>query len=427
MEWLLDSPILILISIAFVAFLESFALLGLLVPGVVLLFSLSALANAADIHIFQMLLSAAIGAMVGDFSSYFIGRHFQHRITDLAWFSRHQSWLEQGEWFIKKWGWLSVIVGRFLGPLRPIIPVVAGTLGMPPKQFIPLSSLTVFAWAPAYLLPGFFTGELSELWQVQPLSTRSLVIYILTAIAVSATALALYHHAHPERWHLRGWITRHQADRWPITSTTLTIVSLIGFFFLQFAPPAEQNQLFFDWSTGWQASTLDPIWKSINRLSHPDFVTLIFAVICVWLALANRLGLAFLGFITFALLSLTGTKLEHWNHALILAPDAHHLGGLMLYVFCLGVMANIVSSRLHSLKRWPIYLMTSQFILLGTISHLWEGTLALSLAGQAIFAALAANGLFRAAWQQLHLPLKLCAASPVFILIVLTATAWAII
>jgi hypothetical protein len=58
---------------------------------------------------------------------------------------------------------------------------------------------------------------------------------------------------------------------------------------------------------------------------------------------------------------------------------------------------------------------------------LWEGTLALSLAGQAIFVALMFNGLFRATWQLLHLPLKLKNATPLFTLIVLVSVAWAMV
>jgi membrane protein DedA with SNARE-associated domain len=45
MNWIAEYPALLLAALWLVAFLESFALLGILVPGIVLLFSLSALAN----------------------------------------------------------------------------------------------------------------------------------------------------------------------------------------------------------------------------------------------------------------------------------------------------------------------------------------------------------------------------------------------
>jgi uncharacterized membrane protein (DUF4010 family) len=127
------------------------------------------------------------------------------------------------------------------------------------------------------------------------------------------------------------------------------------------------------------------------------------------------------------MLGVVGGLFEKWNPDLTQLPGNHPYTGLSLYVFCLGVMANIVSSRLHSLRRWPVYLATSHLILVGAVSHLWEGTLALSLAGQAIFVALMFNGLFRATWQQLHLPLKLSNATPLFALIVLVCVGWALL
>lgn len=425
MEWLSESPLIILISILLVSFLESFALLGILVPGVVLLFSLAALANALAIPMLHVLFFAAVGAMLGDFSSYFLGRHLQHRISHISWFRRHQNWLDQGEWFIQKWGWLSVIIGRFLGPLRPIIPIVSGTLGMPTKVFVPLSTLTVFAWAPAYMLPGYFTGELTDLWRLQPLSTRSLIIYSLTAISVSAGSLAIYHHAHPERWRLKGWITQQQADRWPIASLMLSATSGFALLLLHLFPPTKHNAMFLAWSETWRNSWLDPFWEVVIRLTHADLVGTTFAVSALWLILGGRISLAYLASLVFSGMILCSGWLS--DHGLLIAPgiQGDYFSDLLLFVFTTGFLANIVSSRVHSLSRWPIYLFTSQIIILAALSHVWEGTLTLSLAGQALFSALLVNGLLRAAWQQLHLPLRLCNAVPLLVLLGLTSLAYA--
>ena len=61
MDWIADYPLILLLAVSLVAFLESFALLGILIPGVVLLFSLAALANTAMISPYSLLLFGAIG------------------------------------------------------------------------------------------------------------------------------------------------------------------------------------------------------------------------------------------------------------------------------------------------------------------------------------------------------------------------------
>jgi undecaprenyl-diphosphatase len=67
--------------------------------------------------------------------------------------------LEKGEYFFEKYGLLSIVIGRFLGPIRPIMPLAAGTMHMPAIQFYSVNFLSAIAWAPAYILPGFIAGS----------------------------------------------------------------------------------------------------------------------------------------------------------------------------------------------------------------------------------------------------------------------------
>ncbi|MDX1342899.1 MAG: DedA family protein [Reinekea sp.] len=423
MAWLSESPYLVLSAILLISFLESFALLGILVPGVVLLFSLAAIASNIGIHPVTLMAFGAVGASAGDLLSFLIGHKLQGKITHWRWFKHHQSWLEQGEWFIKRWGWLSVIIGRFLGPLRPVIPVVAGTLGMPSRLFIPLNLFTVLFWAPAYLLPGYFTGELSELWQLQPLSTRELTIYVLTAVSLCASALAIYHHAHPERWHLKGWISRHQADRWPFTSLTMTALSTITLILLLLFPPNVQNQQFLEWSVTWQSEWINPLWVALRNLSDPAFMTLIFATLMLWCTAHFRFGFVIAATGAYLGLGLTGLITERW---LGIAEQYQHFIGLLYFAFTTAFISNLLASQLHSLRRWPIYLIASQILVIGTLSHIWEGSLSLSDVGIGLSIALLFSSLLRALWQILHLWAKPNAIA-VTILLTLASAAFALL
>jgi membrane protein DedA with SNARE-associated domain len=72
-----------------------------------------------------------IAGALGDWLSYWVGRS----IAEMWPFSRHPDLLYRGEAFIKKWGALAILIGRFSGPLRASVPVVAGVLGMPYRTF----------------------------------------------------------------------------------------------------------------------------------------------------------------------------------------------------------------------------------------------------------------------------------------------------
>ncbi|MCW8886748.1 MAG: hypothetical protein OQK12_16095, partial [Motiliproteus sp.] len=56
----------------------------------------------------------------------------------------------------------SVVIGRFVGPVRPVVPFVAGMLSMKPALFVSINLISALAWAPVYILPGYLLGETAE-------------------------------------------------------------------------------------------------------------------------------------------------------------------------------------------------------------------------------------------------------------------------
>jgi len=160
--WLTDHSGFILPAIAIIAFVESFAIAGIIVPGVALLFSVAALASLSNIPLFDVLVAAFIGAVAGDVISFAIGRVF-HDILKTKWpFSKYPEAMAQGEAFFEKYGSVSVVIGRFIGPLRPVLPITAGMLHMNPLKFVIINILSACAWAPFYILPGYLGAEVSQ-------------------------------------------------------------------------------------------------------------------------------------------------------------------------------------------------------------------------------------------------------------------------
>lgn len=149
--------------IALAAFVESLVAVGFVIPGVALLFALGALAGSGLMEPLPMLAWAFLGAALGDGISFQVGHCLHSRIRDYWPFSRHPGWLEKGERFFEKYGGFSVALGRFIGPIRPVIPAVAGMMDMSPLRFYIINLLSTAPWAVAYTVPGYLTGAALKL------------------------------------------------------------------------------------------------------------------------------------------------------------------------------------------------------------------------------------------------------------------------
>lgn len=193
--WLQQNTGLIGPAVAMVACLESLVVVGIVLPGVALLFALAAIAGAASISIYPILLWAFLGAVVGDGVSYLLGYHYHERVRGWWPFNRHPQWLERGEDFFREYGFLSIVIGRFVGPVRPIIPAVAGMMGMVPRYFFTVNILSALAWSPVYLLPGYLTGAALQ-WHDKVPDQLLAVLSAITGVAILLPPLLISAHRH---------------------------------------------------------------------------------------------------------------------------------------------------------------------------------------------------------------------------------------
>ncbi|MEH6625052.1 MAG: bifunctional DedA family/phosphatase PAP2 family protein [Motiliproteus sp.] len=181
-DWLSLHTQWISITIAALALLESLVMIGLIVPGIVLLFAVAALAGSAQTPIILCLVSAMAGAITGDLISFFLGRYAHPWALSSSLFRNHPDWIKRGETFFTRYGLYSVVIGRFVGPVRPVVPFVAGMLSMSPTRFIVINLLSALAWAPVYILPGYLIGSSAQ--QLIETDMRQLTQY--TGIMVAA-------------------------------------------------------------------------------------------------------------------------------------------------------------------------------------------------------------------------------------------------
>ncbi len=54
---------------------------------------------------------------------------------------------------------MSVLLGRWVGVLRALIPAVVGDAGMPYRSFLLWNALGAVAWSPALIFAGYLAGS----------------------------------------------------------------------------------------------------------------------------------------------------------------------------------------------------------------------------------------------------------------------------
>ncbi len=158
-HWLNLHAYLVPLFIFLSATLEALAVVGIVIPGIALLFALTLIAGRNDLNFYLIAASGMGGAMTGDGISFWLGKYFQKRTEALWPFRSHPQWLAQGEAFFYKYGGASIIIGRFVGPLRTFVPLCAGILNMPGWRFTAMNLLSALAWAPFHILPGYLLGS----------------------------------------------------------------------------------------------------------------------------------------------------------------------------------------------------------------------------------------------------------------------------
>ncbi len=199
-------------AIFLISLSESLALIGLLVPGTVIMFGVGAIVATGSLGLKPVLLLAAAGAVAGDGISYWLGRHYREELRRIWPFARYPGMLKNGEIFFHRHGGKSILFGRFVGPVRAVIPAVAGMLGMRPLHFGVVNVLSAIGWALVYVLPGVFFG--TSLAVAGAVSTRlAIVVLILVAgiwgfIWVCRKAISLFERKGPAwLFALKQWST----------------------------------------------------------------------------------------------------------------------------------------------------------------------------------------------------------------------------
>lgn len=287
--WLAAHPQWLGLALFIVACLECLAVVGLIIPGTLLLLAIAMLAGSGVLGIGETLLLAYAGGLLGDLLSYALGRRYHQNIRNLRSLRRHPEWLLRAEHYFERYGVASLLVGRFIGPLRPMLPLTAGMLDMPFGRFLLVSLVAAAGWSMAYLLPGWTAGAAVRLplpegfWSEAGLVAGSLLVLVGVTVHCSL--------------HQVRWAT-------PLAAA-LSLAILLGLFFgWPYLDEFDEGLLAVIQDE--RSLALDRTMVAITRIG--DFHTQLWAAVLLCLMLlALRLWRA----AAFALLTLLGTAVAN--------------------------------------------------------------------------------------------------------------------
>lgn len=149
-----------------ILFLIIFCETGLVVtpflPGDSLLFAAGTLIAVPQtgLNLLAMLLLLIVGAIIGDSLNYAIGKAVGPRVFRKDYRFLKRAHLEQTRAFYEKYGGKTIIIARFLPIVRTFAPFVAGVGSMRYRRFMTYNVVGAVLWVAAFLLAGFFFGNI---------------------------------------------------------------------------------------------------------------------------------------------------------------------------------------------------------------------------------------------------------------------------
>lgn len=264
------------LSLGLIAFLESLAIIGIFVPGSIIIVLAGFFAAQGKGDPYFLMGVAALGSFLGDALSYWLGARFGTAMLNSRLMARRADLLKRARGFFIHHGGKSVFFGRFVGLLRPFIPMIAGSAQMPVGLFGLYAFISAILWGLAYPGLGFFFGAS---WQRVQLWTGRFSLLILVLAGLLILNHLFWRYAFPllKKMTLRLW--QHAENQ-----AAKLVDSALSRWFADHLPGLHAfilNRFSLRRSTG-------------LALSSGFFISLLFAVVFFWMmrALVRQTPLA---------------------------------------------------------------------------------------------------------------------------------------
>lgn len=164
-----------------ISFLESLAFIGLILPGMIIMGGLGSLIGTGKLNLYNAWFLSTIGCILGDTISYCIGIKYAEKIKKIRLIQKKIKFFDKTKHALKKYSFISIFIGKFIGPIRPLIPITSGVLKIPIYKFIVPNYMACSIWPIIYFFPGILGTMLVQLVNKIP-KVYFFLIYIILLI-----------------------------------------------------------------------------------------------------------------------------------------------------------------------------------------------------------------------------------------------------
>ena len=145
-------------TLGVLALFEGIVGLGLIVPGALLTVFGGFLVYHGKGDLPTVLAFVSLGATLGDIISYLLGARFGSRLWGRGLLRKHVGLLLKAQAYFYDHGGKSIFFGRFIGPLRGLVPFIAGAAHMRPLPFLGWALFSDLLWGIIYPGLGYLGG-----------------------------------------------------------------------------------------------------------------------------------------------------------------------------------------------------------------------------------------------------------------------------
>ena len=311
--WAQNHPGWLLAVVGTLLFVEGFAVIGLFVPGLLMVFFLGCLVGLGRMELVPVLFATMTGAFAGDAFNYWLGRHFSDALLKRWPLKQNPDLYIRGVGFFQRNGALSIPLGRFIGPLRSFVPMIAGIMEMRPRIYLPMAAFTAVTWVSSLVFPGMLLGaslEIAAAYATRLSVLLSLVIGVLV-LTVWLARLAYTLISKHSPWLLRRmvtWLTKHprlgQVFKPLFTPAkgeilSIALLGIILLIVLILLVAAILQLLIGDlgtsldlriqaWLLDFRSPVSDPFWGLLVSFSHWPVMLLTILSMAIWLCIHRQ-------------------------------------------------------------------------------------------------------------------------------------------
>ncbi len=142
-----------------IVFAETGLLVGFVLPGDSLLFTIGVVAGAGQLNLAVIMILLICACLLGDWSGYLLGRRAGPAIfkrPDSRFFK--QEYLQRTQAFYDKHGGKTIIYAKFVPIIRTFAPFVAGVAKMQYRKFLSFDVFGAIGWVLSMTVLGYFLG-----------------------------------------------------------------------------------------------------------------------------------------------------------------------------------------------------------------------------------------------------------------------------